>query len=152
MAYSINYIKKSRSCYTAYLNSDYGATSTDTEFSYKDLKRILEAVYQIELPSQNELKLYGKDKYKNEFYLLPKQTTIIVGKAEHSQLCNDLFWRYGFFDILTGEYSTIRWQGYNDGFWWNNVAPTDQARNRKGVNGRNYRIDFTNNIVYEVIA
>lgn len=153
--YELNYVKKSGSYYTAYmycteyLLCDSADISTSIQLAYADLKHLLEVNYGITLPNKSKLKLYGKDRYKNEYYLLEQQLRL-AGKAEHSQLSNDLFWRYSFFDLLTGDFVTIRWQGYNDSFWWNNVAPTDQARVRKGSNGRQYKIDFNTNKVWEL--
>lgn len=64
-----------------------------------------------------------------------------VKKAEFDQHRNDMSWRF-----YAGEDGTIRWSGYDDSNWWNNVSPTDHARNRVGkVTGRTYRLDHETN-------
>lgn len=64
-------------------------------------------------------------------------------QAAHSQMRNDLYW-----SIFTGEDGTVRWIGYDDSNWWENVAPTEHARTRVGKNtGAKYVIDFTTGLV-----
>ena len=53
-------------------------------------------------------------------------------KARFEQIRNDLFWRYWDNE----ERKTIKWSGYNDSFWWDNVSKTDQFQ----VRGK-YRLD-----------
>lgn len=63
--------------------------------------------------------------------------TAAIEKAEFSQSRNDMRWK-----LYDREDGYIRWGGYNDRNWWDNVAPTDSARNRVGkVTGRTYRLD-----------
>lgn len=58
--------------------------------------------------------------------------------ADHSQLGNDLFWKV----YVSGD-GFIRWGGYNDRNWWENVAPLEHTRTRVGkVTGRTFVIDF----------
>ena len=58
--------------------------------------------------------------------------------ARFQKLYNDLFWE--IFDREQDEF--IKWQGYNDSFWWNNVANSEQFQVR-GI----YRLDpFTNTV------
>lgn len=57
---------------------------------------------------------------------------------------NDLYWK-----IHTSADGTIRWTGYNDDFWWENVATTEHAQSRVGpLSRRIYRIDFTTGLVH----
>lgn len=56
--------------------------------------------------------------------------------AEFSKSQNDLFWKYR---LPTGE--IIRWSGYDDTNWWNNVSETDRFRNKQDSNGNIYRLD-----------
>lgn len=50
---------------------------------------------------------------------------------------NDLCWSY--YDSKDG---SIRWWGYNDGFWWLNVAPSNQFRKQTGkITGLVYTLD-----------
>lgn len=59
----------------------------------------------------------------------PEPTT-----ATFSQSRNDLYWSH-----YAGEDGTIRWSGYDDKNWWDNVSPTDAARKRVGkVTGRTF--------------
>lgn len=67
-----------------------------------------------------------------------------VKTADFDSLGRDLFWRYR--DSQDG---TIRWTGYDDANWWQNVAPAN--RDRKGpVTGRTYRIDYETDVVQVV--
>ena len=64
-----------------------------------------------------------------------------MAKAEFQCLGNDLYWK--FYDPQDG---FIRWVGYDDDNWWQNVAP--KRRDRIGeVSGRTYRINFDTNEV-----
>lgn len=59
--------------------------------------------------------------------------------ATHTQLSNDLYWK-----VYAGEDGFVRWFGYNDRNWWDNVAPLEHTRTRVGkVTGRKFTIDFT---------
>ena len=58
--------------------------------------------------------------------------------ARFQKLYNDLFWEV--FDSKQQKY--IKWQGYNDSYWWDNVAISDQFQ----IRGE-YRLDpFTNTV------
>lgn len=60
-------------------------------------------------------------------------------QAKFSQSRNDMYWKYS-----DAEDGFIRWVGYDDANWWDNVAPTAHARTRVGPDtGRIYTIDFT---------
>lgn len=60
-------------------------------------------------------------------------------EATFDQLRNDLYWK-----VYAGEDGFIRWTGYDDRNWWENVAPTDAARTRVGkVTGRVFRLDHS---------
>lgn len=55
-------------------------------------------------------------------------------EAKFSQSNNDLHW-----SLYAGDDGTIRWTGYDDRYWWENVSPTDLARKRVGkVTGRTF--------------
>lgn len=49
-------------------------------------------------------------------------------QSNFTQLRNDLYW-----SVYAGEDSNIRWSGYDDLYWWDNVAQTDAARKRIGA-------------------
>lgn len=145
--YKLKYIKKSSYQYTAILYNKYGETSVDNR-EYRQLKSSLSSIWGVEIPNKSGLKLYGKnDIYE---YYLPNGNDLFIGKAESRHSRNDLYWVIYFLDMVTGEFIKLRWIGYNDGFWWNNVAPTEQARVIKGTNGKSYRIDFNTGEVWEV--
>jgi hypothetical protein len=56
-------------------------------------------------------------------------------QARFEQLSNDLYWR-----VYDGQ-CFIRWTGYDDVYWWNNVATQDSWRRRTGSDGRVYTLD-----------
>ena len=59
-------------------------------------------------------------------------------QARFQQLRNDLFWEV--FDREQDKF--IKWMGYDDSYWWNNVANSEQFQ----VRGK-YRLDpFTNEV------
>lgn len=45
----------------------------------------------------------------------------------------------------------VSWSGYNDANWWENVAPTEQARIRTMPCGRTFEINFETCEVFELI-
>lgn len=58
--------------------------------------------------------------------------------ARFEKLYNDLFW--SIYDLDSDK--IITWRGYNDSFWWNNVARTESFQ----VRGK-YRLNpFTNEV------
>lgn len=65
-------------------------------------------------------------------------------KARFSQLSNDLFWSI----YVNGE--TIRWIGYNDAYWWNNVAKTDQFLIKES-GGKKYQLNPESDEITEYV-
>lgn len=64
--------------------------------------------------------------------------TIEIQTAEFDSIRNDLYWSF-----WAGSDGRIRWTGYNDAYWWNNVSKSDHARTRVGKDtGRSFVIDF----------
>lgn len=60
-------------------------------------------------------------------------------ESKFQQLRNDLFWYFYDWDDEGKKYS---WQGYNDAYWWKNVATSDQWQ----IRGK-YRLNpFTNEL------
>ena len=147
MAYQLKHIKKSWHEYVAVLYDEKREIEI-TNSDYRHLREILSEVYEVDIPKKSDLKLYGKDSIY-EYYAL-KGSDLYLGVAERSKLGNDLFWEYNFFD-LSRKFVQLRWTGYNDAFWWNNVAPTEQARMVNGSNGKRYRIDFQTRKVFELL-
>jgi hypothetical protein len=63
--------------------------------------------------------------------------------AEFNQHRNDLNW-----SIHAGEDGFIRWTGYDDAYWWDQVSKTDHARKRVGkVTGRHFVLNHDTNEV-----
>jgi len=61
-----------------------------------------------------------------------------MDKAKFEALRNDLHW-----ELYTSEDGFIRWTGYNDANWWDNVSVRPEAKIKIGKNsGRRYIIDF----------
>jgi len=56
-------------------------------------------------------------------------TKKLVGVSDYQVLSNDLFWT--FLHRVKQDYHRIKWSGYNDSFWWNQVAVSDQFKRRK---------------------
>ena len=59
-----------------------------------------------------------------------------IGTAKCNQLGRDLYWSicHSNFDEI------LRWSGYNDAYWWNNVAPSEQFQIREHK-GKFYKLD-----------
>ena len=49
----------------------------------------------------------------------------LLGLATFNSYSRDLFWSY----FIDGK--TCRWTGYDDNYWWTNVAISDQFQIRK---------------------
>lgn len=69
-------------------------------------------------------------------------------RADFDQSRNDLSWK-----LWAGDDKFIRWSGYDDSYWWDNVSPTPGFRERKGaVTGRTFRLDpETNEVTIEQV-
>jgi len=68
-----------------------------------------------------------------------------IKDAQFKSYGNDLFW-----DVLlyeNGKFTKLKWKGYDDAYWWKNVAP---KRGRQVVDGRTFEIDFEEDKVYEI--
>jgi hypothetical protein len=67
----------------------------------------------------------------------------VNAKAKFNNIGRDLYWR--FYDMDDG---SIQWGGYDDEYWWNNVAVSDQFRKRVGAkSGRVYILNAGNDQV-----
>ena len=71
-------------------------------------------------------------------------------KATFSKLRNDLFWEYLHYENC--EFFWCKWTGYNDEYWWNNVAPKYRIKEVIGDKGtvKTFGIDFRTNEVKEL--
>lgn len=61
-------------------------------------------------------------------------------KATFKSLSRDLYW-----SCFIGK-STCRWSGYDDKYWWSNVAPSEQFQVREHE-GKKYRLNPETNEV-----
>jgi hypothetical protein len=68
-------------------------------------------------------------------------TSNAVGHAKFDSLSRDLFWSL----FVGGE--TCRWSGYDDSYWWNHVAQSDQFQVREHK-GKRYRLNPETNEVF----
>lgn len=58
-------------------------------------------------------------------------------EAEFSQSRNDLYWK-----VFDQQDKFVRWAGYDDDFWWENVAKDPKRFTRVGaVSGKTYYLD-----------
>lgn len=74
---------------------------------------------------------------------------ILIGKAKVESLGNDLFWDFCKYDSsMPDHFIELKWSGYNDANWWDNVSPNADVVEQ---GGRRFRIDFMTDDVYEVI-
>ena len=64
--------------------------------------------------------------------------------ANFSKHNNDLYWNISIDGIK------LEWIGYNDTFWWQNVATSEEHQIRN-IGERKFKIDFRTNIVEEIL-
>jgi hypothetical protein len=62
--------------------------------------------------------------------------------ATFTSLNNDLYWK-----VFDRNYNYVRWIGYDDRNWWENVATQESWRRRVGSDGRVYTLDPETNRV-----
>lgn len=77
---------------------------------------------------------------------------LLTGKAEYSIYRNDMFWKSCILDMENFEFFMLRWAGYNDDFWWKNVATKDNTQEVVGDKGtkRRFKLDYQTLEVCEV--
>ena len=64
--------------------------------------------------------------------------------AKFSQSRNDMHW-----SVFTLEDGFIRWGGYDDAYWWDNVSKAEHTRTRIGEKtGKVYEINFDTGDVF----
>ena len=78
-----------------------------------------------------------------------RKHTPLSGNARYRRLGRDLFWEFYAFND-NNEFIKVKWTGYDDAFWWDNVSITDVAQISTGSDGRRYKINFHTNRVVEV--
>ena len=71
-----------------------------------------------------------------------------IGDASFNSLGRDLCW-----NIYISEFEfkkTLRWIGYDDGYWWSNVSKTDQFQIQNHA-GRRYKLNPETNEVFLIL-
>lgn len=73
---------------------------------------------------------------------------ILVGQATYKKWDNDLFWEYTFHDE-DYNFFRVKWQGYDDAYWWTEVEQHDRVR-KVETNGivKVFELDHQTNNVY----
>lgn len=73
---------------------------------------------------------------------------VLVGEATFDKLGNDMFWEYTFHDDAYN-FFRVKWQGYDDAYWWTEVEHNDRIR-KVETNGviKVFELDHKTNEVY----
>lgn len=103
----------------------------------------------------NEVSLVLFERINNDKDLLIKLGESVmkyIGNANYNSYDNDMFWKMFYKDPKTGEYFKIELSGYNDSYWWNEVAPKKEKFEVIGSEGttKSFRIDYKTNEVFEL--
>lgn len=80
-------------------------------------------------------------------------TELLKGRAEFSIHRNDMFWKCCLLDSNNGfEFFHVRWDGYNDSFWWDNVSEKASVAICKGTKGteKKFKLNYETLDVVEV--
>lgn len=77
---------------------------------------------------------------------------MLRGKANHAQYSNDLYWTCYIFDNKNSEWFRIKFYGYNDSYWWDNVSEKARRKTVKGDKGtqKTFELDYKTLEVVEV--
>ena len=85
---------------------------------------------------------------------MKKKKELLTGKAEYNKSVNDLYWKCTLYTYEDGEFEWyhISWWGYNDDFWWNNVAEERSVVTCIGDKGteKKFKLDYRTLDVVEV--
>jgi hypothetical protein len=68
---------------------------------------------------------------------------------KYSHLGNDLFWT-AYHHKGSDHFEKITWTGYNDSYWWSNVADTEQFTVRQCTCGDSFKLDPYNHTAEKV--
>ena len=71
-------------------------------------------------------------------------------KAEFSSLGRDLFWKLPILEYYGNSnayFEILRWTGYDDANWWNNVSNKEQFQIKGAKNGKKYKLNPETNEV-----
>lgn len=72
-----------------------------------------------------------------------------VTDIQYAHLSNDLFWTAYHHD--GDHFEKMSWTGYNDAYWWHNVAPTEQFLIKACKCGKKFKLNIDEQIVTEVL-
>ena len=78
---------------------------------------------------------------------------LLTGKAEFRISKNDMFWSCCILDMNNNfEFFHIKWDGYNDANWWNNVSEKASVKTCKGDKGtvKKFKLNYRTLEVVEV--
>lgn len=79
---------------------------------------------------------------------------LLTGKAEFDIINNDMFWTCCLHTYDNGkfEFYHIRWSGYNDAFWWDNVSEKASVTTCRGDKGtvKKFKLNYRTLEVVEV--
>lgn len=69
---------------------------------------------------------------------------MLKGKATLTQYSNDLFWICYITDYKNNEWYKIKFYGYNDSYWWDNVSEKARRTTAKGDKGtqKTFELDY----------
>lgn len=83
-----------------------------------------------------------------------KKKELLTGRAEFRIHRNDMFWSCCLYTYEDGEFEWyhIRWSGYNDAYWWDNVSEKASIVVCKGDKGteKKFKLDYKTLDVVEV--
>lgn len=71
-----------------------------------------------------------------------------VTELKYDHLSNDLFWSVYHVDA-DNHFEKIRWTGYNDGYWWQNVSATEEFLVKECKCGKKFRLHIDDRSVSE---
>ena len=82
-----------------------------------------------------------------------KKKELLTGRAEFRIYRNDMFWSCCILDFDNNfEFYHIRWVGYNDDNWWDNVSEKASVVTCKGEKGteKKFKLNYNTLDVIEV--
>ena len=83
-----------------------------------------------------------------------KKEKMLTGKAKFDINRNDMFWTCCLFEHRDGEFEWyhIKWFGYNDDYWWDNVSEKASIVTCKGDKGaeKKFKLNYKTLDVVEV--
>lgn len=72
----------------------------------------------------------------------------LADTAKFNCLSRDLYWSVSGNYGKGQTYATLRWTGYDDANWWDNVSSSDQFIKQTAPNGKNYYLNVDTREVF----